>query len=1233
MISKSDIQSAAGTSKYMTAQATTEYYAGQAVPSAWHGNGAEIQGLAGREVTTQELTAQLEGRVQNLNEKTGQFEEKQLGRMEMNKETGEKELQHRAGWDFTFAPPKSVSIESEVFGNADVRAAHESAVLETMKWLETHAAQARVNGQTVNTGNLTYATFQHAITREGDPQTHTHVVIANVTHVGGKAYSLSNEKLFQYRTTADAVYQNRLANELEKLGYNCEWQRDGKNQSFEISGYTKENLDTFSKRNEAIKEALAKRGLDKDSASFEARQAATLDSRRDKDQPENAAAHRDGWQKEAEAAGIKQVEREPLAGDKHIRELNQIDAARDAVQSSMNHLTEREMAFSEKDLWKHAAQFAQGGTDTDKISQAIHEQQKSGNLILRDDGKYTTREAVGAEKWMENHLRDGYGAHHATMSNKEFEAALAKFEARKTAEFGKEFKLNDGQREAARMVLTTDNKWMGIQGLAGTGKTTLFEFVREAAESKNCQVIGVSNGGAQADKLQMESGIKSQTVASFVIEANKTIKDADLAQRAIDTHEKHSGVFGRQPDFKALAAGVNTGDVTRERDSTGREYFTDRAGETWTKGLYEKTTQTSSANLNHLGLTDTKYVVTDKGVFKSGGDLASELGGALRDKYNETQRDTSTVMGKAQDAVASNWLKNAENWQKCNVVEATAVRAQCAVETKSNQSAELGALKEQAALANGQAKEVKLVMDEASMSGQREFNQVINAAEKLGYQVAFSGDKLQHQSVDAGRAFENAQNAMPMRELTEIQRQTTQHTKETVAAIVDGKHEEAARGIATKEISPNQDAVREKYERIENPTAKEERAFKAELKEAAKADNKEVITTLAKDYAAMPKESRKIEVDMKGKEEGKDYSVMRNDKGEAERITFHKEDKELGIKAGESGTIPKGGEKDGVANVKMDSQNSTIVITATNADRQAINSEIRDNLKAQGELKDGVKMNTLQSADRTGEEMKRATSFEKGQVVEFTSKLKSLDVDKGERGTVTAADSKTNTVSLKMEDGREIKFNPEKIEGKQLYNENKGKEFAPGDRVAIGSNGKDSQDRDVKNGQIGKIEKINDKSVTLKMENGEKHEFNTQEYKHLDHAYAVTSQKSQGQSVDVAFKHHNTEGGRHGDREAYVNDTRAKTHEVAYTQNAEKAAVQSGQKMDKESAIVREPAAEKQSSASAERSGSVKSEATSSKISTSSKVEAKEAKNERSEGKGNSSTPSASRDRDTGAGR
>ena len=512
--------------------------------------------------------------------------------------------------------------------------------------------------------------------------------------------------------------------------------------------------------------------------------------------------------------------------------------------------------------------------------------------------------------------------------------------------------------------------------------------------------------------MQQESGIQSSTTARFIIDSDKANKDSILAQKALETLENNSGMFGKEPNFKDLVKGVEKGTVSLEFDSQKRAYYTDKGGNTWTKDLYQEVTRVDSANMTHAGLTNTTYQIGKDGtVFKSGGDFKTELAGHLRDQHNEKGMPDS-FLGKVEHKIVDHVLSNNQDWQKCGSVESFMVKDFANSETNENRAMVREALEKQANI--GGTNKVLLIADEAGMSGQREFNKILAATEQAGARAVFLGDSRQHQAVEAGKGFELAQNHMPMSNLGQdsIRRQNTDHTKDAVSQVLEGKHGEAVKSLDTKEIRSNQDKVAEKYEG-RDLSKSEKQQMREEMKDAQKADNQAVIKELAKDYSTIAKESRSIDKDeaLKGKVEGVDYKVDRIGKnGEAQRVTFLKDNAENGIKAGESGSFKKD-------DIRMDSQDKTLVITANNADRQALNNEIRNQLKDQGYLQDFRTMDTLSKTGLTKEDAARAVNFEKGQVVEFGTQNKTLGVEKGQFGEVIKTDSLTNTVTVKMKNG------------------------------------------------------------------------------------------------------------------------------------------------------------------------------------------------------------------------
>lgn len=92
--------------------------------------------------------------------------------------------------------------------------------------------------------------------------------------------------------------------------------------------------------------------------------------------------------------------------------------------------------------------------------------------------------------------------------------------------------------------------------------------------------------------------------------------------------------------------------------------------------------------------------------------------------------------------------------------------------------------------------------------------------------------------------------------------------------------------------------------------------------------------------------------------------------------------------------------------------------------------------------------------------------------------------------------------------------------------------FASGDRIMFLRN---ERSLDVKNGTLGTIEQVNDKSMTVRTDDGRSVAFDMKDYAHVDHGYAATIHKAQGMTVDRAHVLATPGMDRHG---AYVGMSR-----------------------------------------------------------------------------------------------
>ena len=75
------------------------------------------------------------------------------------------------------------------------------------------------------------------------------------------------------------------------------------------------------------------------------------------------------------------------------------------------------------------------------------------------------------------------------------------------------------------------------------------------------------------------------------------------------------------------------------------------------------------------------------------------------------------------------------------------------------------------------------------------------------------------------------------------------------------------------------------------------------------------------------------------------------------------------------------------------------------------------------------------------------------------------------------------------------------------------REFATGDRIMFLKN---ERGLGVKNGTLGKVERVSPDSMAVKLDDGRSVAFDLKDYAHVDHGYAATIHKSQGVTVDQA---------------------------------------------------------------------------------------------------------------------
>ena len=429
-------------------------------------------------------------------------------------------VEHRAGWDATFSAPKSVSLTALVGGDDQVRESHRKAVAFALDELERYT-QARIGGNHApeTTGRFVAAIFEHDTARPVDgyaaPQLHTHSVIFNMTERDdGTMRALQPRSLFETQQFATAVYQSHLTYQLRTLGYEIEPGRSG---APEIKGYLQEYLDASSPRRQQIVEAVARSGF----SGPEAAQIAahnTRDGKQILSPAEVVAAHRQiaaeyGNQAENVVAEA-QVRRRSQARQNALEERNQ--QASSALTFARDKGFEREAVLDERAIFVDAMRRGMGEMTYPEVRANFEARIASGEFREVSGSRhsagrhFTTVGTIQAEKEIIRSVRDGQGRAPQLMS---IQDAIPLTEARE--------QLNSTQRKAIEQILTSRDQIQGLQGSAGSGKTTTLSAIRHGAEQNGYRVEGFAPTSRAAHQLR-ESGVAADTLQGFLARARNS---------------------------------------------------------------------------------------------------------------------------------------------------------------------------------------------------------------------------------------------------------------------------------------------------------------------------------------------------------------------------------------------------------------------------------------------------------------------------------------------------------------------------------------------------------------------------------------------------------------------------------------------------------------------------------------------------------------------------------------
>jgi conjugative relaxase-like TrwC/TraI family protein len=474
------------------AKGAEDYYSGEGEAEGyWLGDAADDLGLQGK-VDPDQLVAMLTGTNPASGEPFG--------------------MQHVAdgpvpGFDLTFSAPKSVSLLWALGGSplgAEVKEAHAAAVDAALGYMQREACwtrRGRGGREFLRGDGFLAAGYVHRSSRAGDPQLHTHVLVANATFAEGRWTRLYHPAIYEHAKAAGYIYEAHLRDELtRRLG--VRW-KEVANGIAEIRGFDPDHLRAFSTRRQQILEAAG------EGASARARQIATLATRQAKDRDLTTESLRDLWRQKAEEIGLdRESIRATLGHDRQAPE------GRVAVADVEAALTAHASHFDRRDVIQAVADCLPAGAPGEEVEELadafIATPDVIGIAVTAKGERFTTRTIWELERGALDRVE--------VMAAREDAAVVSEIVVARV--LAKRSRMKSDQEAMVRRLLGGGEGVIVVVGEAGTGKTYALTAAAEGWAASGEELRVAAPTWRAANVLRSE-GLSATSVARLLAELDR----------------------------------------------------------------------------------------------------------------------------------------------------------------------------------------------------------------------------------------------------------------------------------------------------------------------------------------------------------------------------------------------------------------------------------------------------------------------------------------------------------------------------------------------------------------------------------------------------------------------------------------------------------------------------------------------------------------------------------------
>ncbi|MFF1830699.1 MobF family relaxase [Paenarthrobacter sp. NPDC058040] len=503
-----------------------------------------------------------------------------------------------AGFDLTFSVPKSVSalwaLSPRLLQDQMLQTHHE-AIEATLAWMEEQVINTRSgrNGVAhVGTRGVIAAAFDHWESRAGDPQLHTHLVIANRVQriTDGAWVTLDSRSLYKAVVAASEHYNGLLFDALETtLGTETDIRAPAQNThnpSQQLTGVSEALIREFSNRSRLIdietdrliQQWTSEHGTPPTATTtIKFRQQATLSTRSLKDaSPSPLRILSAQWRDRAMAKGFdpESVVASTIRRTRS-RPFRVGDFAPDWIAAV--GLFTRQRVAAKRSTWNRWNLIAEGErvcaeircaspADRNALIDAVATAAERQSVPLNEYRYGVPAEAADDLRFAGRSVFDFHGSRLYTdestlgfedeiLAAKNDDGGLAlpveiTFAALTAYRNGQGSPLHDDQLTAASNVLMSSSRLDAIVGPAGTGKTTTLGAVKAAWEAAHGvgSVVGLAPAAASAEVLGSELRMVTENVAKWLHESAGS-GAAERAERFFQADDRLRGAAAPHGQF------------------------------------------------------------------------------------------------------------------------------------------------------------------------------------------------------------------------------------------------------------------------------------------------------------------------------------------------------------------------------------------------------------------------------------------------------------------------------------------------------------------------------------------------------------------------------------------------------------------------------------------------------------------------------------------------------------